>query len=99
MPVRVLSRFFHAALGEWRKGRIEAAYREQEWALKRGLAAERRKFALSLAAIFDIRRLAAQAMAAAPWARSTIAALLRERLEALRETASVAKLGDRDEAT
>ena len=99
MPIRALSRCFHTLLSEWRKGRIEAAYREQEWVLKRGLAVERRKFSLSVDSINELKLQAARAFAAAPWAKSTIRELLVERLLALRRTISGAKgTASQDEA-
>ena len=72
----------------WHKGRIDAYYRQQEWQVKRGLAAELAKMRSCRQAIDELKKEAAEMISAAPWAKDDIAALLRQRLLAIRGVAA-----------
>jgi len=72
----------------WRKARIDAAYREEEWRVKRGLAAELAKMRALRKAIDELKREAAEMISAAPWSREVVVELLQQRLHALKQVAS-----------
>jgi len=72
----------------WRKARIDAAYREEEWRVKRGLAAELAKMRALRKAIDELKREAAEIISAAPWSRQVVVELLEQRLQALKRVAS-----------
>jgi len=83
-----LSRLLGSGRVDWRKGQIDAYYHEQEWQVKRGLAAELAKMKACRKAIDELKREAAEIISAAPWAKGLVATLLEQRLSALRAVAS-----------
>jgi hypothetical protein len=71
-----------------RKARIDAAYREEEWRVKRALAAEVAKMRALRKAFDELKREAAEIISAAPWSRQVVVELLEQRLQALKRVAS-----------
>ena len=88
MMMRWLSRLLHSLASDWRRGRIDAAFAEQEWIVRRGLASERRKLQWARLALENLKREVAEAAVACPWAKEQIAELLEDRLQGLRKAAS-----------
>jgi hypothetical protein len=78
----------------WRKARIDAAYGEEEWRVKRGLAAELAKMRALRKAIDELKREAAEMISAAPWSREVVVELLQQRLQALKQVASGINQGE-----
>ena len=99
MIVEKLVGLLGSAKGDWSRARIDGYYREEEWRVKRGCAAELAKMRTFRKAIDELKREAAEAISAAPWARDVIVEVLKQRLQALKAAASTEPAARRDGAT
>ncbi len=88
MSITSVFGFLLGAKVSWRKARIDAVYREEEWRVKRGLAAELSKMKACRKAIDELKQEAAEIISAAPWSREVAVELLKQRLQALKQVAA-----------